>query len=396
MKKFSLILIAASFCLIACEKSPSDTSVENTDKQQNQDTISQLLASRGDIDYTDLEAKFASHVLQMEYYRLEDDPMGIKTERQILTKFGDDGKCQAVRKITHIDRIEGEDGEDLSELYDGYYYGRECDWKFDAETSTLTTTDKYGKTFVAKVVYYDGEQLIYEGMIGDEFHADNIKRPDYITLSTFVEANDTWNEWKEQAVSYDSVVNSIVADDDNRFNTMIELCGKADGNIDDELFVNTLLGKVFYFGYDKTGTESGCFYGDVGVYCYEDDIWYWFMQFEGGHYPGTYVMMEDGKCRDCYTFVNGTASPELDKLDGTPVYNELVWSYDKDTNILHTGNASEAEVLYFDGNIAILRGVVNDFPYCSGDNVYGLFYVDFTKLDREEVLKSYDMNIADF
>ena len=55
-----------------------------------------------------------------------------------------------------------------------------------------------------------------------------------------------------------------------------------------------------------------------------------------------------------------------------------------------------AEVLYFDGDIAILSGEFDNYPWGYGCDVVCLFYIDFTELDRESVLNKYDLNLEDF
>jgi hypothetical protein len=213
---------------------------------------------------------------------------------------------------------------------------------------------------------------------------------------------DLWTEWYEQAISFDSTVRMIVDKQDKRLNWMLECVANADGDIDDDLFVETLVSKAFYIGYDAMGTESGCFYGDVSMYYINDGIWYWWPTAGLSPYPSSYLMMNDGVLRHCYKF-EGVNDNRYDKYIGDMIYRETKWSYNSESNTLHTTGFGDifanctAEVVYFDGNVAILKGIFDEKPLqYNNESIYGLFYVDFTKKDRAELLKNHDLNFNDF
>ena len=404
MKKVCLftlsIILSTSF--FACK----DT-VTNIDNQQGNESeiydINALIETQKEgFDNSDLESALKYYVLEQEYRQLND---GEKQNNEVLIAFGEDNKAMMLTKQCVSEALKDDDGNYLVDAHgnyaykytDVYYHSRECSWSFDTATNIITTTDEYGIEYKAEVVYYDGKKLIYGGMICDEFTAIPTEHLgfDYLTLVTLTEDRTKWDEWLQKAISFDCTVRYIASKEDKRLNWMLQMAESANGIINDELFVETLLSKVFYFGYDAKGTESGYLYGDPGVYYNVGGVWYWKLIFEGGHYPSTYVMMEDGTLRECYTYYNGAGDPEMEQYSDKEVYYATKWSYDAATNTLHTNGNSEAEVLYFDGEIAVLKGLIDKFPYQFGEEKYGLFYVDFTKLERKDILDKYNLCLND-
>ena len=129
-----------------------------------------------------------------------------------------------------------------------------------------------------------------------------------------------------------------------------------EGEIDDELFVEMLLSRVMDFSEQYLTYESN--YRE-GTYWTSSDDW------DGFEYCGTLMMMEDGTCYDHSH--EGCAFIEFDSFlhergyKGT--YYTTLWSYDAETHRLNTVDAPNsyniemsAEVLYFDGEEAILVG----------------------------------------
>lgn len=207
-----------------------------------------------------------------------------------------------------------------------------------------------------------------------------------ISLLLAVACNTENGEVEVPKPEPDVVIDERMADpNDKRLNKMYELIEEANGDIDDELFVELITTKVMCFANDINGTESGCHYGDRGEYYSIDNIIYWAHDLVGGEPAYIYVFEEDGTGKSCFLW-QGLAAPEH-PLAGKKCYLACNWSYDAESNTLYTSSDCAAEVLYCDNDIAILRGFINYnyakyFDYC-------LFYVEFNKLDRETVLEEY-------
>ena len=404
MRKFRLcaMFTILSLSLLACNDTMTNVDSPQPEQSELYDINALIENQKEGFDNSNLEEALKHYVLEQEYRQLND---GEKQTNEVLIAFGEDNRAMMLRKYCAKEALKDNNGNYILDAngdyifaeYDVYYHSRECSWRFDAASNTIITTDEYGIEYSAKVVYYDGEKLIYEGMICDEFTSLPTEHLNfnYLTLVLLTENYAKWDEWKQIALSYDTYERYIVAKEDKRLTWMLDTIEKANGNIDDKLFVETLLSKVFYLGYEPDGVESGAHYGDPGVYINQDGVWYWKQLFEGGHYPSTYVMMEDGLLRDCHLYYNGTGDDKMEQFSGEEVYYTTKWSYDEATNTLQTNGNSKSEVLYFDGEVAILKGVINQFPLRFNDNDYGLFYIDFAKLERDEVLERYDICLND-
>ena len=129
-----------------------------------------------------------------------------------------------------------------------------------------------------------------------------------------------------------------------------------EGEINDELFEELLVSRVMTFSEQYLTHESNNSEGTFWTSSYD-----WC----GGEYRGTLMMMEDGTCYDHSH--EGCAFIEFDSFlhekgyKGT--YYTTLWSYDAETHTLNTVYSPDyyniemsAEVLYFDGEEAILVG----------------------------------------
>lgn len=144
---------------------------------------------------------------------------------------------------------------------------------------------------------------------------------------------------------------------------LLSMIDSQEGEINDELFEELLVSRVMTFSEqyltDNTSWTS----------CYDWD---------GGEYCGTLMMMEDGTYYD-HTHV-GCAFVEFDAFLHEKGYKgsyyTTVWSYDAEThtlNSIHNPNsdhsiAMSAEVLYFDGEEAILVGHIAGVAIVGANN----------------------------
>ena len=131
---------------------------------------------------------------------------------------------------------------------------------------------------------------------------------------------------------------------------LLSMIDSQEGEINDELFAELLVSRVMTF------SEQ---YLTDGTYWTSSDDWV------GIEFCGTLMMMEDGTCYDHSH--EGCAFIEFDSFlhekgyKGT--YYTTLWSYDAETHTLNTVYSPDyyniemsAEVLYFDGEEAILVG----------------------------------------
>ena len=170
--------------------------------------------------------------------------------------------------------------------------------------------------------------------------------------SSEINPEDNKND-EEPAWLYDNFMGYDMPDLDERRQEMeatLRVVDSQEGEVDDELFVEMLLSSVMDFS-EQYLTE--------GTYWTSCDDW------AGGEYCGTLIMMEDGTCYDHSH--EGCAFIEFDSFlhergyKGT--YYTTLWSYDAETHTLNTVYSPDyyniemsAEVLYFDGEEAILVG----------------------------------------
>lgn len=362
MRKLNLLLSITILALTACNR-------------ENDSTLP------GEFDDSKLATKLCNTVLKSKYI---EDANGTRTYDHKETIFNNDGTCYAIRQL-EIEYLD-EDKTLCKEI--NYYYSRSFTWEYDVETNTLTTTDKQGNIKTATIVELDDEKIKYRGEIADEMlHRgliDNQKGGNNVSLAYFADSS-SWQQ--EELLSYDAHFRMLADENDNRLNKINNLIAEANGTIDDNLFTELLTSKALYCGTDNEGTESGCFYGDRGIYySYNNQVYWCNTQVVGGPEPSTYIFMEDGTCRNCLTLTNDISDPYY----GKNCFTEYSWSYDAENNTLHTGRSS-AEVLYCDNNIAILKGEicrwVGFYDYC-------LFHIDFTTLDRENTLNKYNTEIV--
>lgn len=275
------------------------------------------------------------------------------------------------------------------------YYTRDYNWKYDADNSTIITTDEYGNTSTAEVLYYDGDILLYYGSLGSDGAGSNGTVPrthdKYRILRFFVKNVD---DIFEGAVSYEILCNHYVDENDARLKFIEEKCAEG-AEIDDELFLTHLKNDVFFIDYDSTNPTSGAAYGDIGVYpMHNSGILLWLdiatVSTTITHTTLKFIMMEDDVCRVCCR----AESQELG-------YRERYWSYDAETNTIATKTFRElgddktsfAEVIYVDEQIAILKGSFFGVPY----NKYyswAYFYINFAEYDRQSALLEHSKRLT--
>ena len=164
---------------------------------------------------------------------------------------------------------------------------------------------------------------------------------------------NTDNKDEESTWQYDSFMGYDMPEFDEYRKPMEATLCKIDsqeGEINDELFVEMLLSGVMDF------SEQYLTNGTYWTSCRE---------WVGAEFCGTLMMMEDGTCYD-HSHV-GCAFIEFESFlyergyKGT--YYTTLWSYDAETHTLNTVYSPDyyniemsAEVLYFDGEEAILAG----------------------------------------
>lgn len=258
-------------------------------------------------------------------------------------------------------------------------YSRKYSWEYDSDNDILITSDEYGNKHSAKILYFDGATLCYEGNICSEMMDKPKSVCRIATLKSDVE------RWMDGAHPYDTIVRNYIDPNDRRFKRMMELC-TSENNIDDQAFIEALLTKSFSYMYDDKNSDSGVSYGDLGIYYIADDgiIYHKGLEVQNYFWAHALVMFEDNTLRECF-------SQWLFPERGTLCYCEYTWEYDSNTNMLITPLLeSQAEVLYFDGDIAILKGSIMGIPNYYADRFKeAYFYVRFDRFNRETLLNEY-------
>ncbi|MBQ2958053.1 MAG: hypothetical protein IJE06_00075 [Alistipes sp.] len=382
MRRFILFLIA----LMCCSCNDFFNSEIGVDDTKN-DEIAELIAEQnGDFDASNLMSTLCSLALEIEYYMVDENKEKKEHHKRII--FSDDGTCRILlHRITP--KVVGSygDGAHIWEDVDEYFYSREYHWSFDDKNNIITTADAYGNTHMATILYLSHDALIYEGYIGDEFRGYNPEHK-YYSMAKFIADRDSW--W-EKAESYDVLFREYADENDARLKRMLELIEGEKNEIDDAKFLNLLHNKVVNLEIGKSGDESGCFYGDRSMYIYDNGAYLYSDDCDGGRLPSILVMMDNGVYRNCFTGIPALPNEEYENVN---FYVEYEWSYDKQTNVLYTNDRYNrgAEVLYVSDKEAILKGHIAGYPY-AGE--YGLFLMDFSKLDRESILSLYDTNYRD-
>lgn len=384
--KRSLFIFIAMLLLYACNK-PVEVPM-NGMPNINNDIEKLLDEQQGDVDVTNLESMLCAKAIEMEYYLDENKETKEQHKRFV---FNEDGTC---RILLHrvVDKVVGEDndGSHIWNEVDEYYYSRVYNWTLDKESKVLTTSDNYGNIHTATIIYLGEDVMIYDGCIGDELRS-NESVNNYRTLVKFVADREAWTD---VAVSYDVEFRLYADENDLRLQRMLDLVDNASDNVNTDLFIDALLTKVIAMEYDPYGKESGCSYGDVSMYVYEQGAYLYRDLVEGGALPGILVMSEDGKYKECFTTDILDLSGPHNVPEGSKLYLEYDWSFNKENNTLFTYGSYDngAEVLFVDDNVAILKGHICGYPY---NGEYGLFYIVFNKYDRESILKEYNTNYLD-
>ena len=367
--KTNLYLIMLLSCLVvACNYA------DNTVLPSSDDTTFEDYVGMDDTPIDDellLNAIVSGGFESMAYqYRMEDST---QVDSFIRFIFDEDGTCRA---LTNSD-VEAHGVWPIGTPL----YSHDYRWEYDKDGDVLTTTDDFGNSCSAKILFFDGKVLCYEGCICSEMMA---AKGDVCRVATFKGDVD---KWMEGAQPYDTVVLNYVHPDDQRFKHMMELC-ESNNEIDDKAFVEALLTRSFSFLYDRDNPDSGVGYGDPGIYYWDADgvVYYKGVEAQNYFWAHALVMFEDGTLRECF-------SQWLFPEKGELCYNVYNWSYDEKSNTLVTPDyQSQAEVLYFSGDVAILKGSIMGVPNIFAQHfTEALFYVRFDRFDRDMLMNDYKL-----
>lgn len=364
---------------------------------------------QGEVDDALLLETLHTKGLESTAYRVSADS-DETSESLIRYIFNEDGTCQLFSTL-----------DDLRVNYTSSYgeknigvCSRIFDWNYDEETNTITTSDEYGGIYEAQILYFDGATLCYIGNVGGELtHEYNPlcipNTTEGFEVCRIVSIVDNRDTWLEDTIHFDNLFYGIVDPRDRQYNRIVELCNM-DVEINDDAFVERLLNSTLNFNLVEDNGITECIYpGGMAprLYMISKDGTVWSnhdMPLKGYSVPALSVMMEDGSCRECIDYAHLYTSD----TESEYAYTLHEWEYDAETNTLITKHGqfdydplhiSKAVVLYFDGDIAILRGHVLGFPrIIESEETYlgldGLFYIDLNVDDRTSVLEKYD-NLVD-
>ena len=394
MKRVFMFLAAMS--LWACD-SPMSDNFNGDYYLEKQEIDVEALIEEGYVDDVQLMDLLLTKGVEIIHAKNAEGEMSNETYINHRMVFTEDGICNRMKyeeDVMIIDpncdwrMIVGDVGG-CAKCGKHVYMSRDWRWSYDKENNMLTTEDDYGRVCQAEIIFANEAYMAYRGDISAE--DDTWWRgcgDEYVTLVKFI---DDRTSWQEDAVSYDiHKLFFIDPETDKRWQEIEQLL-KLDSEVDDEAFVKALTEGTMYLKNEILNTEAGCCYGLISSYYCIDGIMRWSDNYVGGLTGGTYVMFEDGTARWCYTLEPFYMPP----LCGADVYVDYKWEYDATSNTLYTGlpDMESAEVLYFGGNVAILKGYIcRDYTPTSE---YMIYYVDFNKFDREETLERYSTNYRD-
>lgn len=371
MRPILFFILALSSLFVACDKVDNNVLLDDS----MCDTFDEFVASSdAPIDDDLLLNSLVNGGLESSVYQKSQGDSE-QVESFVRFVFNEDGTCLALTKSKVV--------------YSYFLYGdlpvgtplysREYSWTYNKERDMLTTIDNYGNSHSAKILYFDGVTLCYEGSICSEMMTADGSVCRMAILKSDAE------KWMDGAHPYDSVVLKYVDPNDKRYQRIEELCAKQ-GDIDDDAFVEALLTRSFSFLYDRDNPDSGVGYGDPGIYYLDADgvVYYKGVEAQNYFWAHALVMFEDGTLRECF-------SQWLFPEKGELCYNVYNWSYDAETNTLNTpAFESQAEVLYFDGDIAILKGSIMGIPNVFAEQFTdAIFYVRFDRFDRDTLINDY-------
>lgn len=285
--------------------------------------------------------------------------------------------------------------------YTARTYSRDWSWKLNG--STISMTDEFGNKCIGRVVYYDGEYLCYKGgwcgelrtLSGDETFYGTTLTATFDDNYTIVKIVDDRKSWlADDMLSYEVISNHFAADNDPRA-ADIMLYDNTPAEIDDEAFVEKLLNGAVLLGSMTPGTATDCIYGDITIYSRE---WKSGQLFYHEWSDIKFVFMENNVCRQCRKYRGHDDEGAPDETY-QKVYIDDCWSYDAATNVLTTSTADalnndewKATVIYFNDNVAILRGEIMGMKPTGVTNTSNFYYIDFEAGDRAAILEEYNVN----
>lgn len=424
MKRFYILLAVLACSITACDTQPTNE-VNNNNPQTTiiddfatgEDFYS-FVTKDWEIDDNAFVEALVSSGLEQDFYfsetifRAEDFQAEIDsyTEQPWNTKFvfSEDGTCRhysrvkkwVVRNSLFFNVIGGTSGY-------VYMESEPLRWEYHADENKLITFDEYGNSSTAIILYFDNSFICYQGAIGRE--AQSLSYNKDVKSSRFhnseygmvhmVEDRSCWSCDEPESME---VFSSRWVDKDDQRALMIQEAEAERGEIDDAAFLDKLCNSAIDLTFESYN-EDGCPYIRTYVYAVKDD----FMIHSGPQHVLNHLMvfMDDGTARCCeilHQYTWACAGLE-EKTEGMApmdkVYVTCEWRYDADTNTIFSYNdRAQAEVIYFDGDIAILKGdlfggLMNDWPN-GGD--YDYFFFDFSRMDRAEVLEEYSTDITEY
>lgn len=422
MKRSILLLAVLGLGLSACSdlQSKEDLGVvdggvvEITNIEEvitGNDMIKLLYSDKSEIDINSLSKSLNNKAFEQLFYLDKSGLLDVSEINDYLEEgkhatkdvkfvFDKNGYGRQYRRVALDNNHRNSD-----KAYD-YYQSQNLKWDYNSSDNTITMEDEYGNKSTAIVKYFDGKYMCYEGALGREaqslyFNADvngGAHRDYMLGCLMVVDDRDCWD--CETPKSMEVMLFNFV-DENDEYAKLIESIENSDNDIDDLCFVDIMCKSAINLTADEQNMEN-CQYGRKYVYSVKDG----FMIYSGANniYNNLMIFMDDNTVRCCSTFgefsIWGSLNEEYKDLYGSneKVYVVNEWSYKADTNTINTYNDKlSAEVVYFDRDIAILKGYLFHGELTNGIKCdYNYYIFDFNREDRAKVMEEYPTDITEY
>ena len=293
-----------------------------------------------------------------------------------------------------------------SKGFDGYFTQNR--WRY-ADSSNNIITNLDGRLGLwAKVLYFDDKVIVLEGHLEGIAWMDDERNTTFdneLYLLEFEPFNsDNIRNGNMNQEEYEAYSRQLQHKQNNTLfteyggvelpewmwggeimNDYLIMATEKGGNIDDAAFVEAMNTKAFHcserFMSDMRNTYAGS---------YDDGRWTWGRDWVGGQVYGTLYPQGAGSFYTPHYLGCGWFEAEayLNSLGYVGWYVDGSWSYDEETDTLTTSQMENgslvevsAKVLYFDGQFAILDGLVSGIAWDAPRFPRDLYYFEFTPTD---------------
>ncbi len=295
-----------------------------------------------------------------------------------------------------------------SKGYEGYF--TQNHWRYSNSSNVLVTNMGGKLGLSAEVLYFDDKVIVLEGHLEGIAWMDDERNTTFdneLYLLEFEPFNsDDIQDGNMTQEDFEAYQRQLQHKQNNTLfteyggvelpewlwggeimNDYLLMVKEKGGNIDDAAFVEAMNTKAFHcnerFILDRSNRPDESEY---------DDSWSWGRGWCGGQVYGTLRPNGEGSFYTDHYLACGMFDAEayLNSLGYVGWYKDGSWSYDADTDTLTTSQMKNgslvevsAKVLYFDGQFAILDGLVSGIAWNAFRFPRDLYYFEFTAANSE-------------